>query len=186
MAQTVLITLSIAGTDTGPFDLYSNVDGYVTPFETGISRASLLAGYTSVVVPDAAFIIRVQSTSIACPNFTDLTIVTSTTTTTSTSSTTTTSTSSTTTTTTTAAPIVTYSYYFADVYACPGCAPTSSTIVAVVNPHTLTVNKFYYQIGTITATECYKITGTGAPAGPYPIMEYTAPSNTCAFACIVA
>lgn len=102
MAQTVLITLTVAGIDTGPFDLYSNADGYVTPFETGISRAALLAGYTSVLVPDAATIIRVKSTSVLCQTFDDLTIITTTTTTsTSTSSTTTTSTSSTTSTTST-------------------------------------------------------------------------------------
>lgn len=104
MAQTVLITLTTAGTDTGPFDLYSNVDGFTTPFENNVSKASLQAGYTSVVVPDGATTIRVQSDNVTCDNFIDLTIVTTTTTTssttTTTSSTTTTTTSSTTTTTT--------------------------------------------------------------------------------------
>jgi hypothetical protein len=107
MAQTVLITLTTAGTDTGPFDLYSDADGYVTPFETGVSKVALTGGYTSTLVPDAATIIRVQSDSDSCTNYVDLTIVTTTTTTTSTSTTTTTTTStstSTTTTTTTAAP----------------------------------------------------------------------------------
>lgn len=105
MAQTVLITLTVAGLDTGPFDLYSNADAYAAPFETGISKVALVAGYLSTVVPDAATIIRVKSTSELCPNYIDLTITTTTTTTTSTTSTTTsttsTSTSSTTTTTTT-------------------------------------------------------------------------------------
>lgn len=81
MAQTVLITLTTAGTDTGPFDLYSDADGYTTPFEVGVSKTSLVAGYTSTMVPDAATIIRVQST-ITCLNYVDLTIVTTTTTTT--------------------------------------------------------------------------------------------------------
>lgn len=100
MAQTVLITLTAAGSDTGPFDLYSNADGYVTPFENNIAKATLEAGYTSVVVPDGATIIRVQSDNSICENFTDLNIITTTTTTSSTSTTTTTSTSSTTTTST--------------------------------------------------------------------------------------
>lgn len=73
MAQTVTITLVIAGLDTGPFDLYSDTDGYVTPFEIGVLKALLVAGYTSVLVPDAATIIRVASLGV-CTNFVDLPI----------------------------------------------------------------------------------------------------------------
>lgn len=73
MAQTVTITLTSAGLDTGPFDLYSDADGYVTPFETGVLKVLLVAGYTSVLVPDGATIIRVVSTGI-CTNFVDLPI----------------------------------------------------------------------------------------------------------------
>lgn len=104
MPQTVIITLTVAGLDTGPFNLYSNADGYVTPFETGVTKPSLLVGYVSTLVPDAATIIRVKSVNELCNNYIDLTIPTTTTTTTSstTSTTSTTSTSSTTTTTTTA------------------------------------------------------------------------------------
>jgi len=118
MAQTVLITLTVAGADTGPFNLLSDADGYAVPFETGVPKASLVSGYTSVLVPDLATIIRVQSTSVLCPNYVDLPISGLTTTTTTTAeptttttttteeptTTTTTSTSSTTTTTTTEAP----------------------------------------------------------------------------------
>lgn len=81
MAQTVLITLTTAGANTGPFDLYSDADGYVTPFENDVPKASLVSGYTSVLVPDLATIVRVQSDA-ACVNYIDLTIVTTTTTTT--------------------------------------------------------------------------------------------------------
>jgi hypothetical protein len=93
MAQTVLITLTTAGADTGPFNLYSDVDGYVTPFETGVSKSALLAGYTSTSVPDAATVLRVKSASTLCTNYINLSLTT-TTTTTSTSSTTTTTTTS--------------------------------------------------------------------------------------------
>jgi hypothetical protein len=93
MAQTVLITLTLAGSDTGPFDLYSDVDGYAVPFENNVPKASLTGGYTSVLVPDLATVIRVKSDGL-CTNYIDLTITT--TTTTSTSSTTSTSTSTTT------------------------------------------------------------------------------------------
>lgn len=66
MAQSILVTLSFAELDAGPFDLYSNADGYVTPIATGVSKATLLAGYV-ISVPDAATIIKVQSTGL-CTN----------------------------------------------------------------------------------------------------------------------
>ena len=105
--MTVLITLTTAGTDTGPFDLYSNVDGYVSAFETGVSKAALLAGYSSALVPNGTTIIRIKSTG-TCVNYIDVNVVTTTTTTTTGTPTTTTTTTSapppTTTTTTTSVP----------------------------------------------------------------------------------
>lgn len=101
--MTVLITLTTAGTDTGPFDLYSNVDGYVSAFETGVSKAALLAGYSSALVPNGTTTIRIKSTG-TCVNYIDVTVITTTTTTTTSTPTTTTTTTSvppTTTTTTT-------------------------------------------------------------------------------------
>lgn len=89
--MTVLITLTTAGADSGPFDLYSNFDGYVSAFATGVSKSALLAGYSSSAVPDFATIIRVKSTG-DCVNYIDITLTSPTTTTTSTSSTTTTTT----------------------------------------------------------------------------------------------
>lgn len=90
MAFSTLITLTVAGTDTGPFNLYSNIDGFLASFESGISKASLESGYLSTLVPDATTIIRVKSISVGCQNYTDLEISGITTTTTSTTSTTTT------------------------------------------------------------------------------------------------
>ena len=90
--MTVLITLTTAGADTGPFDLYSDADGYLVPFETGVSKAALVSGYTSVLVPGGAEVIRVQSDSL-CINYIDLVIGTTTTTTSSTTSTTSSTTS---------------------------------------------------------------------------------------------
>ena len=87
--MTVLITLTIAGSDSGPFDLYSNVDGYTTAFETGVSKSALVAGYTSNLVPNSTITVRVRSTGV-CTNFIDIPIGGITTTTSSTSTTTTT------------------------------------------------------------------------------------------------
>jgi hypothetical protein len=114
----IVTTLVIpVGGDAGPFDLYTDSDGYAVPFATNISAAALQAGYSSTV-PNDATIVRVVSVG-ACTNFIDLDIdllpTTTTTTSTSTSTSTTTSTStststSTTTSTTTSPPPAYYSY----------------------------------------------------------------------------
>jgi len=109
----VFLQLTTAGVDSGPFDLYSNLDGYDTPFEENVSRDLLVAGY-STTVPDNAITVRITSKE-DCISSVDITLrdvecnlegytgEITTTTSTSTSSTTSTSTSSTTTTTTTSA-----------------------------------------------------------------------------------
>lgn len=71
--MTVLITLTTAGSLTGPFNLYTNIDGYVVAFETGVSKANLVAGYTSVLVPTGTTSVRVKSTG-ACIDFITLPI----------------------------------------------------------------------------------------------------------------
>jgi hypothetical protein len=93
--MTVLITLTTAGTDSGPFDLYSNLDGYTSAFESGVSRLDLLAGYASALVPDFTTIVRVQSVG-DCNNHIDIQLYAISTTSTSTSSTSSTTTTSTT------------------------------------------------------------------------------------------
>lgn len=89
--MTVLITLTLAGADTGPYDLFSDVDGFTTPFETSIQRVSLLAGYVSANVPDLATVIKLLSKG-NCASFINIVIQEPTTTTTSSSSTTSTTT----------------------------------------------------------------------------------------------
>ena len=93
----ILITLTTAGVDTGPFNLFSNVDGFSSPFETGVSKAALLAGYTTLLAPPGTTVVRVKSAG-TCTNQINVNVVPCSITTTTTSS----STSSTTTTTTTA------------------------------------------------------------------------------------
>ena len=73
MAKSAIITLTTAGSGTGPFNLLSDADSYVTPFETNIPKASLVSGYTTNLIPDAATIVRVQSSSSLCTNFINLT-----------------------------------------------------------------------------------------------------------------
>lgn len=78
--MTVLITLTTAGTDSGPFDLYSDLDGYVSAFESGVDKTLLEAGYASALVPDYTTTIRVKSNGV-CTNYVDIPVVTPTTTT---------------------------------------------------------------------------------------------------------
>lgn len=81
--MTVLLTLTTAGTDTTVFDLYSDIDGFTTAFETDVPVASLTAGYSSALVPDYTNTVRVQATR-KCVNFVDIVLENTTITTTTT------------------------------------------------------------------------------------------------------
>lgn len=76
----VFIILTSSGADAGPFNLYSNVDGFVSAFATGVSKAALLAGY-SVVAPAGTTTVRIMSNGV-CTNYIDVVIGATTTTTT--------------------------------------------------------------------------------------------------------
>jgi hypothetical protein len=78
----ILLTLTTAGADTGPFDLYSDVDSYVSAFDTVVAKLDLEAGYATTA-PDGTTIVRVQSTGL-CTNYIDIVLVPPTTTSTST------------------------------------------------------------------------------------------------------
>jgi len=155
MQPEIIISLVIpAGSQVGPFDLYSNVDGYTTPFETGINASEFLSpGYTTTP-PDGATYIRVKSTG-SCDTFIDLenlcqpttttTTSSSTSTTTTSSTSTTTSTSSTTTTTTTVPPTTTTT-----------TSSTSTTTTTTTAPPTTTTTS------TTKAPIGYDLTGSNA------------------------
>ena len=119
--MTVTITLTLAGSDTGPFDLYSDADGYTTAFETGIAKSSLVAGFTTSAVPVDTTNILAKSTGV-CDRDLYLTVEGAPTTTTTTSST-----SSTTSSTTTEAPS---EYTLAQIgqQASPGGCPLGSVL----------------------------------------------------------
>lgn len=80
----VLLTLTVAGADTGPFDLYSDADSYAVPFDTSVLKADLLSGYTTTA-PTGTTIVRIKSTSPSlCDSFVNIPLSTTTTTTSST------------------------------------------------------------------------------------------------------
>ena len=72
MSFSATITLAAAGTDTGPFNIYSDTDGFTTPFASSISKSSLLAGYVSSAVPDLTITVRVKSNNLLCTNYVDM------------------------------------------------------------------------------------------------------------------
>jgi hypothetical protein len=94
----ILITLSSAGQNTGPFNIYSNIDNYTTAFAVNLSREILLAGYITNNAPMGTTYVRVKSNT-SCKNYVDIHVLSqngTTTTTTTVPGNTTTTTSSTT------------------------------------------------------------------------------------------
>ena len=166
----VLITLTTAGADTGPFNLYSNTDSYVTAFATGIAKSVLVAGYTSTVVPTGTTTIRVKSTG-TCTNYVDLVVTgttpTTTTTTTPTPTTTTTTTAGGGTTTTTTTSIVT--------------PTTTTTTTGEVTPTTTTTTTPTPTPTTTTTTTAvvtyYNVTNCAGGSG---VAQYNGPDNLSA------
>ena len=131
----VLITLTSPGADTGPFNIYTNVDNYVTAVATNVAKANLVSGY-NVTVPANAVTVKVESTG-TCTSSIYLTIIQPTTTTTTSSSTSTTSTTSTSTSTTTSTTTL---------------GPGTTTTTTTAGPTTTTTTtpapnyKFYLQV----------------------------------------
>lgn len=80
--MTGIITLTAAGVDSGPFNLYSDVDGYVVPFESLINKAVLLAGYPVDSIPGGTVYVRIKSINPNCSNYVDVLVPVTTTTTT--------------------------------------------------------------------------------------------------------
>lgn len=72
--QSQIITLTTVGADTGPFDLYSNIDGFIVPFELSVAKLDLENGYFSNLIPDSASIVRVKSNNVLCDNYIDFEI----------------------------------------------------------------------------------------------------------------
>jgi uncharacterized protein (TIGR02145 family) len=81
--MTILLTIEIEGGNLGPFNLYSNTNGYTNPFATNITKDALEAGYTSTSVPPNTTTVRVKSVG-NCSNSIDIVLENTTTTSTTT------------------------------------------------------------------------------------------------------
>jgi len=69
----VKITLTTAGTDTGPFNIYSDSDNYAVAVATNVAKSALLFPGYDATVPNNATIVRVKSTG-TCTNFINIPI----------------------------------------------------------------------------------------------------------------
>jgi hypothetical protein len=154
----VLITLTTAGADTGPFNLYSNVDSYTTAFATGVAKSALLAGYLSTAVPASTNYIRVKSTG-RCTNYIDIFV-------TGSGTTTTTTTSAPATTTTTTTQVVTY-------YNVVLCGTSTSSVIRYNGPNNVT-------LGIVVQSsngQCYTVSSVGT--GPETVGTLLTQFNNC-------
>ena len=167
----IQITITIPpGGAAGPFDLYSDADGFTTPFETQVPAVDLVAGYT-VTLPMGATIIRVCSVG-TCENCIDLptNCPTTTTTTVAPTTTTTTTVAPTTTTTTTVAPTTTTTTTVAPTTTTTTTAPTTTTTTTAPTTTTTTTaaptttttttgnpEKLSWELTTTTASEIFQV-----------------------------
>lgn len=72
--MTIYILLTSPGTDAGPFNLYSDTDGYVSAFATNVSKATLLSGYVNNNVPNGTVIVKLVSVGEECTNSIDVVV----------------------------------------------------------------------------------------------------------------
>jgi len=184
--MTVFIQLTIAGADTGPFDLYSNSTGSFVVFATGVAKSDLITGgwYT---IPDGTTIIRIISTDGICNNSIDISVQ-LTITSTSTSSTSSTSTTITTITTQCPGP---YQFYDVNSYICDGetCASTQAYARIANCPidEDLTIGNFYLDnSGNTTPPAIFEVVGVSADqSSPAYITEFTGTGHeTCNEICM--
>ncbi len=82
--MTGIIQILNIGIDADNFLLYSDVDNYISAFETNVSRQSLIDGFPTDQIPNGTQIVRALSTTKECPVQIDIIVPPQTTTTTTT------------------------------------------------------------------------------------------------------
>jgi hypothetical protein len=153
MQPEIQISLVIpAGSSVGPFDLYSDVDGYAVPFETGILASEFVAPGYITTPPVGTDYVRVQSGG-SCKTFIELKNICQPTTTTTTSSSTSTSTTTSTTT-----------------------IPPTTTTTTTVSPTTTTTTSS--SSSTTTTTTTIPPTTTTTTTNPLGILKWSLQTNT--------
>ena len=72
--MTVFLQLTIAGSDVGPFDIYTDSDNYATAVQSNVTRQTLVTGFNCTVIPNDATIVQVRSTG-ECKNYDNALII---------------------------------------------------------------------------------------------------------------
>lgn len=154
MQPEIQISLVIpAGSQAGPFDLFSDVDGYTTPFETNIDASQFVApGYITTPPVGTDFVRVISASTSACKTFITLKNICQPTTTTTTSSSTSTSTTTSTTT-----------------------IPPTTTTTTTVPPTTTTTTT---SPPTTTTTTTVAPTTTTTTTNPLAILKWSLQTNT--------
>jgi hypothetical protein len=68
----IFLQLTLAGADTGPFDLFSDADSYTVPFYTSVAKIDLTSGYFTTA-PSGTTTVRIQSVAPSlCTSFVDV------------------------------------------------------------------------------------------------------------------
>ena len=62
--MTGAVQISKIGTALQTFYLYSEVNGFTAPFESGVTRNSLLLGHPTDKIPNSTTVIRVMSVDV--------------------------------------------------------------------------------------------------------------------------
>ena len=68
MAFNAIITITNFGSEVGPFDVFSDVDNYIVPFETNIPLSAMTSGFYTPNVPDGTINVKIKSNG-DCINF---------------------------------------------------------------------------------------------------------------------
>ena len=191
MSFTVNITLTSAGSLTGPFDIYGNTD-LITPIVNNVDKYSLLLGYM-VTVPDNTTYVRVQSNSIDCSNYIDIEIInipspTPTPTVSPSPTPTTPEASYTPTPTITPTPTMTptgitsYDNYYADKYDCSTCTLViSNELVAFPTGQSVNIGSWYPDTGAFS----YLIQSSTLNSGGHILTNVYGSFVSCNAACLV-
>jgi hypothetical protein len=79
--MTGIIQITTIGTDADNFLLFSDVDNYLSAFESNVSRQDLINGFPSDNIPNGTTIIRAISTTVLCDVSIDIPLPATTTTT---------------------------------------------------------------------------------------------------------
>ena len=74
MKESIQIQSNNIGIDAGPFNIFSQVNGFTEAFETDITPVQLLIGFISYNAPVGTTTIRVVSTSEDCNEYVEETV----------------------------------------------------------------------------------------------------------------